>query len=187
MVILLILICLNASVTSITQERADGTFERLFVTPYTKAQLIFGKMISYVSISLALSLVTIYSLSIFFSVNLCPVWLVGLIAFAIGLASIALGLLVSALTYSVGESIQVGTLIFFAMLILTGFLFQPENMRPVIEWIYYSLPFTYAILAMREVNLLNFGFSKIYIDLIIICGSALIFLLAAVVVLRRKA
>lgn len=185
-ILLLILICLNASVTAITQERIDGTFERFFVTPYSKATMVFGKMVSYVGISLTLSLITIFSLKFFFDVNLGPIWLIGLITFVTGLAAIALGLLVSSVTYTIGESIQVGTLIFFSILILTGLIFQPESMQPFILKLHDVIPFTYSMTAMREVNILGFGFSKVVNDLFIIGGSAVLFLIVAVIFLRRK-
>ena len=187
MILLLILIGLNASVTSITQERVDGTFERFFVTPYSKASMIFGKMMSYVGISLMLAFIMIFSMKIFFDVTLGPIWLVGLITFATGLAACALGLLVSSFTYTIGESIQVGTLVFFALLVLTGLIFQPETMQPVIAHLHNYIPFTHAMTSMREVNILGFGFDKVYRDILILFGSAVAFLLVAVLALRRKA
>lgn len=185
--LLIMLIALNSSVTTISQERIDGTFERFFVTPYTKASMIFGKMLAYVIVSLALALITIASLAVFFDVTLGPIWLVLLITFINGLAAIALGILISSFTYSIAESIQVGTLIFFTILILTGLIFQPETMHPVIQKLHQFIPFTYAIKAMREVNILGFGFGQVYKDLLILFGSALGFLSLAVIILRRKA
>lgn len=185
--LLVVLIGLYASVTTISQERVDGTFERFFVTPFSKANMIFGKMIAYIIMSLTLAVITIASLAFFFNVTLGPIWLVLLITFINGLAAIALGILISALTYSIGESIQVGSLVFFAVLILSGLIFYPETMHPIVKYLHYTLPFTYAIKAMREVNILGFGFSDILTDLVILAGSGLIFLSLAVLVLRRKA
>ena len=187
MVLILVLIGLNASVSAITQERVDGTFERFFVTPYSKTSMIFGKMISYVGVSLVISFILIFCMKVFFNVSLGALWLVGLMVFASGMAAISLGLLISAFTYTIGESIQVGALVFFALLILTGLIFQPETMQSVVSKIFYLVPFSYAIIGMREVNILGFGFNKVYPDIIILFGSAFLFLFAAVLTLRRKA
>lgn len=185
-VLLVIIISLNTSSSSITQERVDGTFERFFVTPYTKAQMIIGKMLAFVLIAIVLSLIIIFSLNTFFAVTLGPIWLVFLITFVTSLSAVSMGLLISCLTYTVAESIQVSILVFFPCLILTGMIFQTEVMSPIIKIVHDLVPFTYAITAMREVNLLGFSFQAVAEDLLILFASTLLFLILAIVFLRRK-
>lgn len=187
-VILLILImCLNMSSTSITQERIDGTFERFFVTPFTKAQMVMGKMLTFSVISLIVALVAIGSLTLIYQVNLGPIWLVLLITYLTCLAAVALGLLVSTFTYSVAESIQVSIIIFFISIVLTRFIFQPETMHPIMSKMTNLLPFTYSIQAMREVNILNIGFIDVWSDIVILAGSVIVFIVLAILLLHRKA
>ncbi len=186
-VLLILIVGLNTSSTTITQERIDGTFERFFVTPYSKFQMIAGKMLAFTVISIILALVTIFSLKILFDVTLGPLWLVLLISFLNALAAISLGVLISSFTYTIAESIQVSILCFFASLILTGLIFQPETMHPIAQKLSAIVPFTYSVKAMREVNILNFNFNEIKYDLLILIAYAFGFQALAILALKRKA
>ena len=185
-VLLIIIIGLNTSSTTITQERIDGTFERFFVTPYTKTNLIIGKMLAFTLVSIVLALVTILSLNTIFDVTLGPLWLVLLTTMVTALVALSLGILISSLTYTIAESIQVSILVFFSTLILTTFIFQPETMHPSMEFISSIIPFTYSVRAMREINILNMNFYEIWPSLLIIFGSFLLFILLSILFLRRR-
>ncbi len=186
-ILLIIMIGLNTSSTTITQERIDGTFERFFVTPFTKSQMILGKMITFSFVSIALSLITIFSLTALFKVSMGSIWLVLLIAYLSSLVAISLGMFISSVTRTIAESIQVGMLFFFASLITTTFIFQHETMHPIIQYASKAIPFTYAIGAMREVNILNFDISQIWPQLVILIAFTFLFLLLSVLSLKRKA
>lgn len=185
-VLLMIINCLNISSTAITTERAEGTFERFFVTPYKKSQMIFGKFLAFLLISIVLSVITIATLRIIFSVSLGSLWLVLLINFLTALVAIALGILISSITKSVSESLQVGVIGFYMTLILTPFLFHAETMYRYINKIALVIPFTYSINAMREVNILGFGIWQVMGDLLILLLSALILLTVSILLLRRR-
>jgi len=186
-VILIIMIALKLADTTITEERMTGTFERFFVTPYKKYHMILGKMIAFTAIDLVLAAIVLASMATLFDVSLGAYWLVFSIAFISALTAASLGLLISCVTYTIAESIQVSNLIFFSFLILTGLIFQPESMHPAIKSISAILPFTYLIQAMREINLLNLGFGEIWSKLAIASSFILIFLVGASLLLKRKA
>jgi ABC-2 type transport system permease protein len=187
MVLLMIINAINLSTISITSERSEGTFERFFVTPYRKSQMIFGKFIAFSFVAIILSVLVISTLKIFFEVSLGPIWLVGIIMFITAETAIALGILISAVTHSLQESIQVGVIVFYLTLILTPFLFQSETIHPYIKNISLIVPFTYSIRAMREVNLLNMEFFDVWPNLLILIGFLVLFILLAINFLRRKA
>jgi len=186
-VLLILLVGINTSSTTVTQERIDGTFERFFVTPYSKTHMIIGKMLAFVTVSVVLALLTIFSLKLLFDVTLGPIFLVLLITFLTSLCALSLGLLISSFTYTIAESIQVGITLFFSILILCGLIFQPETMHAIPKFLHQIIPFTYSVRAMREVNLLNFNFSMIGKDLLILVGYTALFLTLSVLFLRRKA
>ncbi|GEM_PF-1751592 len=186
-VLLTILIALKLADTAITEERTVGTFERFFVTPYRKYHMILGKMIAYTVLDLFLATTILLSMILLFDVSFGPYWLVFLIAFISATVAASLGILISCSTYTIAESIQASNLVFFSFLILTGFLFQPESMHPVIKIISGFLPFTYLINAMREINLLNMGFGDVWQKLLFASCFIPIFLFGASLLLRRKA
>jgi len=185
-VLLVIFVSLNSSSTTITQERIDGTFERFFVTPYTKNNLILGKMLAFSVAAMTLAVLTIFSLTTIFDVTIGPLWLVLFVTYLTSLAALALGIMISALTYTIAESIQAASLVFFSTLILTTFLFQPETMHPSIKFVSKVIPFTYSVKAMREINLLNINFDDIWKNIVIIFGTFILFLLLSIVLLKRK-
>ncbi len=186
-ILLTIMIALKAADTSITEERMTGTFERFFVTPYRKYHMIFGKMIAFTAIDLFLAMIIVFTMATAFDVNLGSYLLVFSIAFISALAAASLGLLISCITYTIPESIQVSNLIFFSFLILTGLLFQPESMHPVVKSVSSFLPFTFLIKATREVNLLNLTFIDVWPKLLVGIGFVFIFLFSASLLLKRKA
>jgi len=185
-ILLIILISLNISATTITSERSGGTFERFFSTPFKKYQFIGGKMIAYISTSLMLTLVSIAALTILFDVHIGNIFLVISLTFITSLVSTALGILISSLTYSISESVQISAMVFLAILISTQFIFHIESMHPLAKYFSFAIPFTYAIKSMREVNILNLGFTDIYPTFIILFIFFIVFLFFSTVLLKRK-
>lgn len=185
--LLVLLTCLNMSSTSVTQERVDGTFERLFVTPYTKTQVIMGKMMTFSILSLLISFVTIGSLYFLYDATIGNFWLVTLVTYLTSLSATAIGLLVSSFTKTIAEAIQVSITIFFASLILTQFIFQVETMHAFLAKITWFVPFTYSMRSLREINLLNVGFLDVWQDVAILAASVVLFISLAVIFLHRKA
>lgn len=185
-ILLIIFIGMNQTSTSITQEREAGTFERFFATPYTKMQMVFGKMTAYMSLSIVLAIIVISILSLVFKSSLGPLWLVGLVTFMTGLTAIALGLFISALTYNVFESVNASVLVFFIILILTTLIFQPETMHPFAKFLSDLFPFTYSIKIMREVNLLKLGFFDVWKGLAINAAYLFGLLFLSAILLRRR-
>jgi len=186
-IILTVLIALKLADTTITEERMTGTFERFFVTPYKKYHMILGKMIAFSVIDVFLAGIILLTMVALFEINLGMYWLVFLTAFVSALSAASLGILISCVTYTIAESIQVSNSIFFSFLILTGFIFQPESMHPVVKFISEIIPFTFLVRAMREINLLNMSFLDAWRDVAFATLSILIFLFLSSIVLRRKA
>jgi len=185
-ILLIILISLNISATTITSERSGGTFERFFSTPFRRYQFIGGKMLAYALTSLLITLVSVAALTILFDVHVGNIFLVIFLTFATSLVSTALGILISSITYSIAESVQIAAMLFLAIMISTQFLFHTESMHPIVKYISMSVPFTYAIRSMREINILNLGFSEVYKTFIILFIFFIVLLLFSTILLKRK-
>jgi ABC-type polysaccharide/polyol phosphate export permease len=110
-----------------------------------------------------------------------------LITFLTGLSALSLGILVSSITYTIPESIQLASLTFYAFLILTQFLFDPSTMHPVLRFVSNIIPFTYSVKAMREINILNMGFVDVWPVVVILHGSLAVFSTLSILALNRKA
>ncbi len=187
LIMVAVFISLKVSDTAITEERQDGTFERFFVTPYKKYQMIGGKMIAFVFlniITIALLLGVMVGIT---HVAIGALWLVFLLCLLTAISSAAVGIFISSVTYSVKESIQASNIFFFSMLIISGLLFQTESMHPYVKYLTYAIPFSYAMRVMREVNLLGMGFMDVWRDLAIVVGFTALFIIMSTLALKRKA
>jgi len=187
MVLLIILVLINLSGISITSERASGTFERLFVTPYSKIDVILGKAISLLCIGIIIALLGTASLYFIFSISIGNFWLVMLINLLVGATAVTLGLLVSSITYSVVESAELAMYLFFISVITTGIMSPIETANKYFAYVMKAVPFYYAVDASRRVNMVDAGWSNIAINIYILIGSFIFFLVLSIILLRREA
>jgi len=187
MVLLIILVVVNLSAISITNERIQGTFERLFVTPYTKSTIIFGKALALFLIGVIVAFIANLSLYLMFHVAFGNVWLIALIDTLVVATSVTLGLMVSSLTYTVVESVQLAMYLFFVSVLTTGVFAPLESTQKTMQLIIKFVPFYYAVDASRRINMLDAGWSQVSANVYILIGSFLTFLVLSIVFLRREA
>jgi ABC-type polysaccharide/polyol phosphate export permease len=143
-------------------------------------------MLAYALTSLLITLVSVAALTILFDVHVGNIFLVIFLTFATSLVSTALGILISSITYSIAESVQIAAMLFLAIMISTQFLFHTESMHPIVKYISMSIPFTYTIRSMREINILNLGFVEVYKTFIILFVFFIVLLLFSTILLKRK-
>jgi ABC-2 type transport system permease protein len=179
-------IALLASVTSITSERVKGTMERIFVSPYRRSEIILSKMIAYSIFALIVIIFITITLKLAFDVMLGNIFLVLLIAILVGINAVIFGILVSSITYTELESVFVGTVFMFLFMILMGFMWPFETMHPLFKYMSYMTPYIYSVDAIRYVNLVGWGFSDVWPDLLILCGFIAVQAVIAMLILRRE-
>jgi len=187
MVLLIILVTINLSGISITTERATGTFERLFVTPYSKIDVIFGKALALFLVGTIVACIGTASLYLIFSVSIGSLALVTLINLLVVATSVTLGLLVSSITYSVVESVQLAMYLFFISVLTTAIFTPIETANKYMVQVIKVVPFYYAVDASRRVNMVDAHWENIATNIYILIGTFLFFLLLSIVLLRREA
>ena len=187
MVLLVILVVLNLSGISITTERVSGTFERLSVTPYSKMDIIFGKAIGQFLIGILVIILGISSLHLIFSISIGNIFLVALVNTLVTAIAVTLGLLISSITYTVVESIEVAMYAFFISVIATGILAPIETAYKYFPYVMKAMPFYYAVDASRRINMSGAGFAQIASNVYIMLGFFLGFLILSIIFLRREA
>jgi ABC-2 type transport system permease protein len=187
MVLLVILVVLNLAGISITSERLSGTFERLFVTPYSKVDVILGKALAQFIVGLIVAILGMASLYLAYKISIGNFGLIILINILVVLATVAAGLLISAVTYTIAESIELAMYIFFISVLTTGILAPLETAYKYFVYFIKINPFYYAVDASRRVNMLGAGWNNISSEIYILAFSFLVFLTLAVVLLRREA
>jgi ABC-2 type transport system permease protein len=155
-VLALILQHLAATLTalSLVRERHTGVFDVLRVSPVSAIEIVFGKMIAF-GILGALVAATVLGLL----VTALGVPFLGdplLIGAAIGLvlvASIGLGLLISVVSDSERQAVQLALLVLLGSVFFSGFILDLEQFTPAMRVVGNLLPVTHGIRLLQDLLL----------------------------------
>jgi ABC-2 type transport system permease protein len=142
--ILLQLQTLVLSALAIVREREQGTMEQLIVTPVKSWELMLGKIIPYLLVSVVNLFMLLWLGKLLFGVNVAgSYWgLIGLsLIFIVG--SLGMGVLISNISQSQMQAIYLALfVVLMPAIILSGMLFTRENMPAVTYWYSELLPVT---------------------------------------------
>lgn len=142
--ILLMVQVLILSALAIVREREQGTMEQLIVTPIKTWELMLGKIIPYMLVSIVNLFALLWLGDLLFGVKVAGnLWeLVGAsVIFIIG--SLGMGVLISNLAQSQMQAIYVAVFIVMVpAIILSGFLYPRDNMPAVTFWYSELMPVT---------------------------------------------
>lgn len=146
---------------SIVREKENGTMEQLTVSPMRPLEMLLGKTIPYIVISLIGTAVILWLGNLLFGVTVAgSYWLLLLVTLLFIFAGLSLGLLIS--TISDSQQVAFFTSIMVTMLptfVLSGFIFPIENMPSFIQLITHIIPARYYIFALRAIILKGVGIS----------------------------
>ncbi|OGD56791.1 hypothetical protein A2V71_01580 [Candidatus Berkelbacteria bacterium RBG_13_40_8] len=187
MVLMILLVVLNLSGISITTERVTGTFERLSVTPYSKGDIIAGKAMAHCLIGALVAAIGITNLYLIFHISVGNIGLVILINLIVVAVAVTLGLLISSITYTVVESVEMAMYIFFISVLSTSLIGPFESAYKYFPYFAKAMPFYYAVDASRRVNMLDAGWSQIATNIYILLGFLAVFIVLSLIFLRRGA
>lgn len=175
-----------SSVTAITTERSNGTFERIFVSPYKRSELIFSKSLSRGLIIIAFCFILLLTLKVFFNITLANPLFVFVIAVLIGFNGIALGLLISSITRTELESVALGIASWFIFSALMGFMWPIESMHPYFKIISSLTPYMHGVNSIRNASLIGLNLAQAYQEMLIMCGFIFIQILLSINLLKRE-
>jgi len=102
------------------------------------------------------------------------------------LASLGMGLLISILSITQVQAIQLTVAIFLPSLLLTGFVFPLEPMPWFIKLISYSLPLTYYLQIIRGVVIKGIGPEALWGQLSVLLAMALAMLGASILRFKKQ-
>lgn len=185
MVLLVFLVVLNSAGISITSDRENGTFERLSVTPFTKTDIIVGKAFSQFIVGLSVIIIGMLTLKLAFDISIGNYWLLSILSILSVACAVSLGLLVSAVTKTVVESIELAMYVFFVAVLTCGIITPSETAHEAYLVVKKALPFNYAVDASRKINMMGAKWYGIDNDLLILSGFTILFMVLAIVALRR--
>jgi ABC-2 type transport system permease protein len=142
--ILLTVQTLLLSALAIVREREQGTMEQLIVTPVKAWELMLGKIIPYMFVSIINLFILLGLGKLLFGITIAgSFWaLIGLSTIFI-IGSLGMGVLISNISQSQMQAIYIAVfVVLIPAIILSGLLFTRENMPAVTYWYSEILPVT---------------------------------------------
>ncbi len=175
---------------SIVREKERGTIEQLNVSPLTSIELIIGKILPYLVISLINATIVLIAGYVLFGIAIkgsLLLLLLGTLTFLF--AAIGLGIFISTISDSQQVAFQAANVSsLLPSLILSGFIFPIESMPTVIQWVTNITPAKFYIVILRAILLRGAGLSAFWEQLIYLLIFGIVFIgLATIVDKRAKA
>jgi len=150
---LLLVQALLLSALAIVREREQGTMEQLIVTPIKAWELMLGKTIPYLLVSIINLFILLGLGKLLFGIDIAgSFWaLIGLsIIFIIG--CLGMGVLISNISQSQMQAIYIAVfVVLIPAIILSGLLFTRENMPAITYWYSELLPMTHYLEITRGI------------------------------------
>lgn len=172
---------------AIVRERERGTLEQLIVTPMKSHELMLGKIIPYIFVgyvqaTLALIVgILVFDLPIQGSIAL----LYGLTSLFI-IASLTLGVLISTISQTQMQAMQLSFFIFMPSVLLSGFMFPREAMPTFFYLLGDLLPLTFYLEIMRGIVLKGIGVNFLWSQTLALIAFIIATLAISVIKFQKK-
>lgn len=176
--ILLMLVSAMMTSLSIAREKEMGTMEALLVSPLNPFQIIIGKVIPYVFLSL-INLIVILLMARFvflmpFNGSLALLMAESLLFI---IMSLALGILISTVSQSQQQAMLLSMFaLMLPTILLSGFIFPIENMPLLLQLISHLMPSKWFIIIVKGIMLKGVGLAYFWKETLIIVAMTLFFI-----------
>ncbi len=184
MVVLLLSLMLTA--LAVVREKEIGTMEQILVTPIRPFELMLGKTIPFVLISLGdVILVTIVGV-LWFEVPFrghILVLLLGTVAFLFN--SVGLGLLISTISSTQQQAMMAGNLFLTPAILLSGLIFPIANMPEFFQYLTLLNPLRYFVTVTQGIFLKGAGIALLWQEMLSMTVLGLIMLTLAVLRFKK--
>ncbi len=184
--IILVFVGTVATALGVVRERQAGTLEQLAVMPFRPRDVFIGKIAPYLLIA-AIDMVVIVAAGML----LFDVPFRGSVAtFALGaglflFVTLGTGVLISSVSQTQGQAIQLSMMTLLPQILLSGLFFPLYSMAPGVRWIGYILPLTYFIKIARGVMVRDAPISSLWLPLTILAAMAIVVFAASTLRFRR--
>lgn len=172
---------------SFLRERTQGTMERLSASPVKRIELVLGYMFGFgffsVIQAVVLVLFTVFVLQINYTGNLLSVFIVAL---ALVLGAVNLGILLSAFARNELQAIQFIPIVILPQVFLSGLLWPVQDMPNWLQAIARLMPLTYAVDALTAIMVRGQALRTIWLDLAVLLAFAAIIAVLAATSVRRE-
>ncbi len=187
-VMILIITAVISISLSIVREKERGTVEQLNVSPLTSLEMLIGKTIPYVVISLIIAAFILVAGYILFGITIKGSIVLLFFSMLLFLfASLNLGILVSSIADTQQVAFQMATLVsMLPSMLLSGFVFPIESMPPVIQVITNITPAKFFMIVLRDILLKGVGIWAFWQQLVYLMIFSAVLILISVIINKRS-
>src|SRR5580693_2981298 len=141
-----VLVFVGTIITSlgVVRERQSGTLEQLAVMPLRPRDVFLGKIVPYFAVAAAdLAIVLAVGIAVFgVPFRGSPaVFALGALLFVF--VTLGIGVLISSVSQTQGQAIQLAVMTLLPQMLLSGLIFPLSSIAAGVRWIAYVLPLTY--------------------------------------------
>jgi len=172
---------------AIVKERERGTLEQLLTTPIQPMELMIGKMVPYAAVGfLQVTIALVVGIVIFkIPIRGSLLALYGLSFFFI-VCYLALGLLISTLTRTQQQAMQLSFFIFLPTILLSGFMFPRAGMPVAAQILGLAMPLTYFMEVLRGILLKGVSVTLLWRWILPMIGLMIMFMTLSVVRFKKQ-
>jgi len=183
--LILQLLTVTLTACTIARERESGTLYQLMVTSLRRTEIVIGKILPYLAISILLIIVIIALAAWHFHVAFHQPLMLAVICLLFLLCSLGLGLLISAFSRTQTQAIQLSVFFLLPVFVLSGAFAPLEQLPPAIRYLSECFPLTHFCRSFRLVNLYRAGPAFYSNDLLFLFFGAIVTFFGAAFLLKR--
>ncbi len=182
MVLILMLISAMMTSISITREKELGTMEVLLVSPLRPVQIIVGKVIPYLILSVANAFITVIIGHFVFGVPISGSFILLIVETVLFiLMALCLGILISTVAKNQMMAMFISMIgLMMPTIILSGFIYPIENMPNALQILSHAMPARWFVTIVRAIMLKGVGIGYIWKETAILIGMTLFFVALSV-------
>ncbi len=178
MTIILMLVSAMMTSISIAKEKELGTMEILLVSPLKPFQVIIGKVVPYILLSVVNAVIIIVlSIFIFKMPIQGSLFLLGLESVLFIITSLALGILISTVAATQQTAMMISLMgLMLPVILLSGFIFPVSSMPAPLQVISNIIPAKWFIIILKAIMLKGVGLTYIWKETLILLGMTIFFI-----------
>ncbi len=184
--IILVFVGTVATALGVVRERQSGTMEQLAVMPFRPRDVFLGKIAPYLLIAAADMVIVVIAGPLLFDVPFrgsVATFALGAVLFLF--VTLGTGVLISSVSQTQGQAIQLAMMTMLPQFLLSGLFFPLYSMPWGVRWIGYLLPLTWFIKVARGVMVRGAPIDALWLPLTILAVMAIGVFTASTLRFRR--
>jgi ABC-2 type transport system permease protein len=174
--VVLVFVTTIQAVTVIVRERERGTIEQLVVTPITGLELLLGKIIPLIGLGYLEITITLLLASLWFGMPIKgSLLLLYVLSLAFFFSTLGIGVLISTVSKTFQQAVQVAQLLLLPSILLSGFIFPRESLPYWLQVIGGAFPLTYFVVVIRGILIKGVGIESLWKQILPLLGLGLLF------------